>query len=75
MRAMGSVDPINDRRSGSAAQEPTALQLDPRLGLTAPLPIKVFPFISQIETWPLLVFWKRMSEWPSPLKSPVPIAF
>ena len=56
MRAMGSVDPINDRRSGSARQGPTALQLDPRLGLTAPLPIKVFPFISQIETWPLLVF-------------------
>ena len=32
------------------------------------------PFISQIAAWPL-VFCHRMSEWPSPLKSPVPIAF
>ena len=32
------------------------------------------PFISQIETWPLLAFCHRMSEWPSPLKSPVPTA-
>ena len=35
----------------------------------------VFPFISQIETWPVLVFCHRMSARPSPLKSPVPIAF
>ena len=32
----------------------TARQLDPGLGLTGPPPIKVFPFISQIEAWPLV---------------------
>jgi hypothetical protein len=37
--------------------------------------IGVVPFISQIAACPLVVFWKRMSEKPSPLKSPVPIAF
>ena len=31
------------------------------------------PFISQIAAWPL-AFCHRMSEKPSPLKSPVPIA-
>ena len=46
----------------------------PDWGSTVPPPIKLFPFISQIATWPLLVFCHRMSEWPSPLKSPVPIA-
>jgi hypothetical protein len=45
------------------------------LGLTAPLSIKVFPFISQIEAWPLVVFCHRMSERPSPLKSSAPTAF
>ena len=35
---------------------PTALQLDPGLGLTAPPPIKVVPSISQIAAWPWLVF-------------------
>src|SRR6202020_1125052 len=54
---------------------PTANQLGPGLGLTGPPPIKVFPFISQIEAWPLLAFCHRMSEWLSLLKSPVPIAF
>jgi hypothetical protein len=33
------------------------------------------PTVSQTETWPVLVFCHRMSESPSPLKSPVPIAF
>ena len=50
---------------------PMACQLSPRLGLTGPPPIKVFPSISQIETWPAPLFWKRMLERPSPLKSPV----
>ena len=36
--------------------------------------IWLVPFISQIAAWPL-VFWNRMSEKPSLLKSPVPIAF
>src|ERR1700733_8034142 len=53
---------------------PTAFQVGPGLGLTGPPPIKVFPLISQIEAWPLLVFCHRMSEWLSLLKSPVPIA-
>jgi hypothetical protein len=47
---------------------PTARQLVPGLGLTAPTPVRVVPSMSQIETWPL-VFWNRMSEPPS-----VPIA-
>ena len=34
----------------------------------------LLPSISQIAAWPL-VLCHRMSEWPSPLKSPVPIAF
>jgi hypothetical protein len=38
-----------------ASQTLTACQLGPGLGLTGPPPIKVFPFISQIEAWPLLV--------------------
>src|ERR1700722_6022687 len=54
---------------------PTAFQAGPGLGLTGPPPIKLLPFISQIEAWPVLVFCHRMSAWPSPLKSPVPIAF
>ena len=43
-------------------------------GVTAPPPIKLFPFISQIEAWPVLAFCHRMSEWPSLLKSPAPIS-
>ena len=35
---------------------PIAFQAGPGLGLTGPPPTKVLPFISQIETWPLLVF-------------------
>ena len=54
---------------------PIAFQAGPGLGLTGPPPMSLFPFISQIETWPVLVFWKRMSEKPSSLKSPAPIAF
>ena len=46
----------------------------PGIGVTAPPPIKVVPFISQIAACPS-VFCHRMSEWPSPLKSPDPIAF
>jgi DNA modification methylase len=38
-----------------------ACQLVPGLGLTDPPPTKAFPFISQTETWPVLLFWKRMS--------------
>jgi hypothetical protein len=53
---------------------PTANQLGPGLALTGPPPISLFPFISQIETWPVLVFCHEMSEWPSLLKSPVPTA-
>src|SRR3984957_5643057 len=54
---------------------PMACQLVPGLGLTGPPPTKAFPFISQTETWPVLLFWKRMSsEKPSWVKSPVPIA-
>ena len=30
------------------------------------------PFISQIVRAPVVVFWNRMSTWPSLLKSPVP---
>ena len=45
----------------------------PRIGAhTAPL-ITLVPFISQIAAWPS-VFCHRMSECPSSLKSPVPIA-
>jgi hypothetical protein len=33
---------------------PTARQLGPGLGLTGPPPIRVFPFMSQIEVWPLV---------------------
>src|ERR1700722_10028772 len=36
--------------------------------------MRLFPFISQIEAWPVLVFCHRMSERPSLLKSPVPTA-
>jgi hypothetical protein len=32
----------------------TARQLGPGLGLTGPPPINVFPFMSQIEAWPLV---------------------
>ena len=32
----------------------TARQLDPGLALTAPPPIRLLPFISQIEAWPLV---------------------
>jgi hypothetical protein len=39
-----------------ASQTPTACQLGPGLGLMGPPPIKLFPFISKIEAWPLLVF-------------------
>jgi hypothetical protein len=35
---------------------PIAFQTGPGLGLTSPPPIRWFPFISQIETCPLLVF-------------------
>src|ERR1700722_11997449 len=38
---------------------PTGFQAGPGLGLTGPPPISLFPFISQIETWPLLVFLKQ----------------
>ena len=38
-----------------------ACQLVPGLGLTDPPPTKAFPFISRTETWPVLLFWKRMS--------------
>ena len=31
-------------------------QLGPGLGLIGPPPISLLPFISQIETWPVLVF-------------------
>ena len=51
-------------------------QAGPGFGLTGPPPIKVFPLISQIETWPLLVFCQRMSsEKPPSVKSPIPTAF
>jgi len=33
---------------------PTARQLGPGFGLTGPPPINVFPFMSQIEVWPLV---------------------
>ena len=46
----------------------------PRIGAHRPPPITLVPFISQIAAWPF-AFCHRMSEWPSPLKSPVPIAF
>jgi hypothetical protein len=36
--------------------------------------MSVFPCISQIEACPVLLFCHRMSEEPSPLKSPVPTA-
>ena len=36
-----------------AQVSPTARQLGPGLRLTGPPPINVFPFISQIEAWPL----------------------
>ena len=48
---------------------PTARQLDPGLGLTAPPLTRLVPLMSQIAVWPF-VFWKRMSEPPPP----VPIA-
>jgi hypothetical protein len=35
------------------SDQPTARQLDPGLGLTAPPPITFVPFISQTEAWPL----------------------
>jgi hypothetical protein len=40
------------------------------LGLTTPPPVTLVPFISQTEIWPLLVFCHRMSEWPSPFRTP-----
>src|ERR1700733_5018598 len=45
---------------------PTARQLGPGLELTAPPPTRLFPFVSQIEAWPL-VFCHRISEWTSAL--------
>src|SRR6266851_2158893 len=41
----------------------------------APPPIWVVPFISQIQAPPVLEFPHRMSDLPSPLKSPVPTIF
>jgi hypothetical protein len=35
------------------SDQPTARQLDPGLGLTAPPPITFVPLISQTEAWPL----------------------
>ena len=49
---------------------PIAFQLEPGLGLTVPPPVRAFPFMSQIEAWPLFAFCHRMSERLSPLKSP-----
>ncbi len=54
---------------------PDGMKTRPGIGLTGPPPIRVFPLISQIEAWPVLAFRHRMSDWPSSLKSPVPIAF
>src|ERR1700675_3500526 len=65
---------MSDKPSLLKSPVPIAFQAGPGLGLTAPPPINVFPFISQIEAWPVLVFCHRMSELPSPLKSPVPTA-
>ena len=53
---------------------PIACQLGPGMELTAPPPITLVPFISQIAAWPSPAFCKRMSACPSPLKSPVPIS-
>ena len=41
---------------GTAGAVPIACQLGPGLALTVRRPSKLVPFISQIATWPLLVF-------------------
>src|ERR1700722_8182731 len=66
---------MSERPASLKSPVPIACQAGPGLGLTGPPPMSLLPFISQIETWPLVVFWKSTSERPSPLKSPVPIAF
>src|ERR1700727_1414937 len=67
---------MSEKPSWLKSPVPIACQAGPGLGLTGPPPVNVFPCISQIETWPLLVFCHRMSsEKPSSVKSPVPIAF
>ncbi len=40
--------------NGNGKLDPTACQLGPGMALTTPPPTRVFPFISQIETWPVL---------------------
>ncbi len=65
-----------ERPSSLKSPVPIAFQASPGRGLTGPPPIRLFPLISQIEAWPEFGFCHRMSsEKPSPLKSPVPIAF
>src|ERR1700722_15714564 len=64
---------MSEKPSSLKSPVPIAFQAGPGLGLTGPPPMSLFPFISQIETWPVLVFWKRMSEKPASLKSPAPI--
>src|SRR6185437_15998009 len=53
---------------------PMACQLGPGIGVTAPPPILAFSSISQIDTWPVLLFCHRMSANESWLDVPVPTA-
>ena len=46
--------PIGWGFCSSSPGQALACQLDPGLGLTVPPPIRLFPFISQIEAWPLV---------------------
>src|ERR1700688_4353531 len=66
---------MSEKPSWLKSPVPIACQAVPGLGVTGPPPMRLFPFISQTETWPLFVFCHRMSEKPSLLKSPVPTAF
>ena len=60
------------RRPSRPHPSATACQVGPGMGVTAPPPTFVFPSISQIEVWAVLVFCHRMSEPPAPVPNRLP---
>ena len=65
-QTVGNLTEVRSNEFGpsSPAVSAIAFQLGPGLGLTAPPPTMLVPFISQIAAWPL-VLWKRMSASPA----------
>ena len=54
MAARNSLSVEGSDYSATLSQTAIACQLAPGLGLTGPPPAIAFPFISQIEAWPLV---------------------